>query len=54
MALPEFLWLGLVSLGACHKHVHVHPSLQDAAQHKPNARHNIHTRMGSRKPAGDL
>ena len=29
MALPGFLWLGWVSLGACHKHVHVHPSLQD-------------------------
>ena len=25
MALPGFLWLGWVSLGACHKHVHVHP-----------------------------
>ena len=34
MALPGFLWLGEVSLGACQKHVHVHPSLQDAAQHK--------------------
>ena len=30
------------------------PSLQDAARHKPNARRNIHTGMGSRKPAGDL
>ena len=28
--------------------MHVHPFLQDAARHKPNARHNIHTRMGSR------
>ena len=54
MALPGFLWLGWVSLGACGKHVHVHPSLQDAARHKPKARHNIHIRMGYRKPAGDL
>ena len=54
MALPGFLWLGWVGLGACHKHVHVHPFLQDAARHKPNARHNIHTRMVSCKPAGDL
>ena len=54
MALAGFLWLGWVILGACQKHMHVHPSLQDAARHKPNARRNIHTRMGSRKPADDL
>ena len=47
MALPGLLWLGWVRLGACQKHVHVHPSLKDAARHKPNARRNIHTRMGS-------
>ena len=54
MALPGLLWLGWVSFRSMPKHVHVHPSLQDAAQHKPNARHTIHTRMGSHKPAGDL
>ena len=48
------LWLRWVRLGACQKHVHVHPSLKDAALHKPNARRNIHTHMGSCKPAGAL
>ena len=30
------------------------PPSKTQRRHNPNARHNIHTRMGSRKPAGDL
>ena len=30
------------------------PPSKTQRRHKPNARHIIHTRMGSRKPAGDL
>ena len=46
MVLPGFLWLGWVSLGACQKHMHVHPSLQDAARQEPNARLCMDIRSG--------
>ena len=54
MALPGLLWLGWVRLGACQNICMCIPPSKTQRLHKPNARHIIHTRMGSRKPAGDL
>ena len=54
MALLGLLWLGWVSMGACQDMCICIPPSKTQRRHKPDARHNIHTRMGSRKPAGDL
>ena len=54
MALPGLLWLSWVSLGACQNMCMCITPSKTQRRHNPNARHNIHTRMGSRKPAGDL